>query len=295
MYNFKKFFTYLVVGALIFGLISSCSNEDTTGGGSGDEPLEVIEQANNSYDITVVSSSSSVYSAGTIGFSVSGASDYNVSIQSVDNGSNPLILDASDFSYNKSTKELTLISSGITKLNNATLTEATAYQYTITFKFVDSSDTSKEKTIDVKVNLYKAKVITKTEIEAMIKSMGAVTVSDSSYSGTPVNALFNFSSATFQNNEPNFKSSNSGSAVSDKKFDRSYGSALISSSLTKTENYKKYFSGYSYKPLKASGVNLTLYFPLTLRGGYALSSEVAHLMSDGLSIQLTLTGGQTWE
>ena len=191
MYNFKKFFTYLVVGALIFGLISSCSNEDTTGGGSGDEPLEVIEQANNSYDITVVSSSSSVYSAGTIGFSVSGASDYNVSIQSVDNGSNPLILDASDFSYNKSTKELTLISSGITKLNNATLTEATAYQYTITFKFVDSSDTSKEKTIDVKVNLYKAKVITKTEIEAMINSMKTVRVDDSSYKNV---AQFSFSS-----------------------------------------------------------------------------------------------------
>ena len=31
MYNFKKFFTYLVVGALIFGLILSCKNNDKTG------------------------------------------------------------------------------------------------------------------------------------------------------------------------------------------------------------------------------------------------------------------------
>ena len=31
----KTFFTYVVVGALIFGLILSCSNEGTTGGGDG--------------------------------------------------------------------------------------------------------------------------------------------------------------------------------------------------------------------------------------------------------------------
>ena len=35
MYNFKKLFTYMVVGALVMALsIISCSNEDTTGGGS---------------------------------------------------------------------------------------------------------------------------------------------------------------------------------------------------------------------------------------------------------------------
>ena len=35
MHNFKKLFTYMVVGALVMALsIISCSNEDTTGGGS---------------------------------------------------------------------------------------------------------------------------------------------------------------------------------------------------------------------------------------------------------------------
>ena len=34
MYNFKKLFTYMVVGALSLALSVSCSNEDTTGGGS---------------------------------------------------------------------------------------------------------------------------------------------------------------------------------------------------------------------------------------------------------------------
>ena len=41
--------------------------------------------------------------------------------------------------------------------------------------------------------------------------------------------------------------------------------------------------------------NLTLYFQFTLKGGYALSSEVAHLTSDGLSIKLTLRSGENWE
>lgn len=37
MYNFKKLFTYMVVGALIFGLILSCKNNDKTGSGAGDD------------------------------------------------------------------------------------------------------------------------------------------------------------------------------------------------------------------------------------------------------------------
>ena len=300
MYNFKKLFTYLVVGALVIALSISCkSNEDPGSGGDG--PLEVSEQANNSYDITVMSSSSSVSSAGNIGFWVSGASDYNVSIQSVDNSSNPLILDASDFSYNKSTKELTLISSGITKLKEkeANLTEATAYQYTITFKFVDSSDTSKEKTIDVKVNLYKAKVITKDEIQAMINSMKPVSV-NASYGGSGV-AKFDFSEKdkdekykiVFQKSEPNF-------TVNEK--DKQGGTYKISTArngmveeIKKTPNCDTYFSDCSMKSHTLNNLNHTLYIQFTLKGGYALADEVAYITNNGLSIRLTLRSGQTWE
>ena len=290
MLNIKKILIAVLSFSLLFGV--SCSNEGTTGGVTGGS-ISVSEEQNNSYDITVVSSSSSVYSAGTVGFSVYGASGYDVSIQSVDSGSNPLSLEPTDFSYSKSTKELTLSSSGITKLSGATLTEATAYQYTITFKFVDSSDASKEATANVKVNLYKAQVITKTEIEAMVKSIGTVSVPDSSYVGNTIYATFVFSDVTYQSSGANFKANNTGNGTSGKKFSRSTAWAYLS--LSKVENYQKYFSGYSYKAPTASGVNLTLYFPLKLKGGYALSSEVAHLTSDGLTIMLSLASGQTWE
>ena len=291
MYNFKKLFTYLVVGALVIALSISCkSNEDP---GSG--PLEVSEESGNSKDITINTNNSEVRT--TVGFSVSGASDYNVSIQSVDRGTNPLILDASDFSYDKSSKELTLKESCITnKLNNANLTPATPYQYTITFKFVDSSDTSKEKTIDVKVNLYNAKVITKTEIEAMIKSIGEVSV-NASYGGSGV-AKFDFSDKdkTFQNkSEPNF---------SVKEKDKKEGTYRMSTArnemvnkIKKTKDYETYFSycNYDKKNPKVSGANFTLYIQFTLKGGYALADEVAYITNNGLSIGLTLQSGQTWE
>ncbi|WP_302272400.1 hypothetical protein [Brachyspira aalborgi] len=204
-----------------------------------------------------------------------------------------MTLDASDFSYNKSTKELTLSSSGITKFNNATLTETTAYQYTITFKFADSSDANKEATANVTINLYKAKVITRTEIEAMIKSMKTVKVDDSSYKNV---AQFTFSNEVFSANTPNFNSKNIGSTEKI-KFSKSSGRIQMGAAIRETSNYKTYFSGlnmYHKEPL-AEGVNCTFYFRFTLKGGYALSSEVAHITSDGLSIQLKLSSGQSWE
>ena len=292
MYNFKKLFTYLVVGALVIALSISCkSNEDP---GSG--PLEVSEESGNSKDITIIITD--LYEpkarAATVGFSVSGASDYNVSIQSVDSGSNPK-LDASDFSYDKYTKELTLKESCITnKLNNANLTPATPYQYTITFKFVDSSDTSKEKTIDVKVNLYNAKVITKTEIEDMIKSIGEVSVNASDNGGGV--AKFDFSSAPFGIIGANFN-------VNEK--DKKEGTYKISTArdemvkaIKETKDYDTYFSYYNFnfnkEEVSDDKKSLTLYIQFTLKGGYALSSEVAHLTSDGLSIKLTLRSGENW-
>ena len=289
-FSFKTFLITLLSLTLLFSI--SCSNEGTTGGGDTGS-LSVYEEMNNSKDITVVSSSG-VYSAGTIGFSVYGATDYDVSIQSVDSGSNPLTLDASDFSYNKSTKELTLSSSGITKFNSATLTETKAYQYTITFKFADSSDASKEATANITINLYKAQVITKTEIEAMIKSMKTVRFYDSSYNNNEVQ--FSFSSETFSESAPNFKSYNLGSMVKT-KFSKSSGRIFTGSAIRETSNYKTFFSnlnGYHKEPL-VDGINCTFYFRFTLKGGYALSSEVAHITSDGLTIRLSLASGQTWE
>ena len=72
-------------------------------------------------------------------------------------------------------------------------------------------------------------------------------------------------------------------------------SDAIVKKLTGNENYKKYFSDCNKKHHESDGASLTLYFQFTLKSGYALSSEVAHLTSEGLSIKLTLQNGQTWE
>ena len=291
----KTFLIALLSLTLLFAI--SCSNKKTTGGYTGGGSLSVSEEANNSYDITVVSqnSSSSVYSTGIIGFTVNGASNYDVSIQSVkSNSNNTLTLEASNFSYNKSTKILTLSDSGLTKFNNATLTEATAYQYTITFRFTDSSNTSKKTTYNVTINLYKAKFITKTEVEDMVKSIGTVSVQVQNFPNAP--ATFNFSTVSFNSGNPNFTVKNRGNA-GNIKLSVSTARANVFSSLSKTKNYQQYFSGVSYKASEFSNANLTLYFPLKLKSGYALSSEseVAHLTDDGLSIQLTLDSNQDWE
>ncbi|TKZ35568.1 hypothetical protein [Brachyspira catarrhinii] len=293
--SFKTFLIALLLLILLFSI--SCNNKKTTGGYTGGGSLLVSVEANNSYDITVISqnSSSSVYSQGIIGFAVNGASDYDVSIQSVKSDSNnTLTLDASNFSYNKSTKTLTLSTSGLTKFNNATLTEATAYQYTITFRFTDSSNTSKKTTYNVTINLYKAKFITKTEVEDMVKSIGTVLVQVPASPNVPV--TFNFSTASFKSGNPNFNVKSAGNAGNIKLSVRT-ARVNVFSSLSKTENYQKYFSGVSYKAPEFSGANLTLYCPLKLKSGYALSSEseVAHLTDDGLSIQLTLDSNQDWE
>ena len=129
----------------------SCSNEGTTGGDTGGNYnyFSVSEDWNNSRDITLVNSS--VSTAATIGFSVYGSTSYAVSIESVDSGSNPLNLVASDFDYTESTKTLTLTYSGKNKFQNASssLTAKQKYQYTITFKFTDYSsvDTTDTKTL----------------------------------------------------------------------------------------------------------------------------------------------------
>ena len=292
--SLKTFLITLLSLTLLFSI--SCSNEDTTGGG-GDSFTDIEEDYYNTNNMTVISqASSSVYSKGTIGFIVWGISDYNVSIESVNNGSNPLTLEPSDFSYDKSAKELTLSSSGLTKFqsSSANLTAKQKYQYTITFKFETSSDS---KTLDVNVNLIKAEVITKTEIETMIQSMGTVDIPATNMAESSLKAPFDFSISTFSPTAPHFKAENKDMGL-EAYYYTSSGVTYTLWALEKTENFKKYFSGYGGKGgyIVVKGLNLTFSSLLHLKEGYALSSEVAHITSDGLSIQLTLNiaGKQSW-
>ena len=307
--NYHYLLTNLLSFKLFIALLSlilfsiSCSNEGTTGGDTGGNYnyFSVSEKWNNSKDITLANSS--VSTAGTVGFNVYGSTSYSVSIESVDSGSNPLILDASDFSYTESTKELTLSYSGLTKYQAATLTAKQKYQYTITFKFTDyaSEDT---KNVDVTVNLIKAQMITKTDIENMMKS---VKNSDGAF-GSQKNGeilffdggttTFDFTSATFSGSTPNFSATGTTITASGSvTHTASKKTFSLANAIAGTTQYKTYFSSsvfdidYDSTPPTISADKKTCTFTLKfkkLQSGYALSSEVSRLTTSGLTIRLIL-------
>ena len=281
----------------------SCSNEGTTGGDTGGNYnyFSVSEDWNNSKDITLANSS--VSTAGTVGFNVYGSTSYSVSIESVDSGSNPLNLVAGDFSYTESTKELTLSYSGRNKISSASLTAKQKYQYTIIFKFTDyiSEDT---KTLDVKVNLIKAQIITKNDIENMMKS---VKNSDGMF-GSQKNGeilffdggttTFDFKSATFSGSSPNFSATGTTTTTSGSvTHTASRKTFSLADAIAGTTQYKTYFSSsvfdidYDSTPPTISADKKTCTFTLKfkkLQSGYALSSEVSRLTTSGLTIRLIL-------
>ena len=281
----------------------SCSNEGTTGGDTGGNYnyFSVSEEWNNSKDITLANSS--VSTAGTVGFNVYGSTSYSVSIESVDSGSNPLILDASDFSYTESTKELTLSYSGLNKISSASLTAKQKYQYTITFKFTDyiSEDT---KNLDVKVNLIKAQIITKTDIVNMMKNVknsdgiyGGKNNGEIVFEGNGIPTTFSFATATFSSSTPNFSSTGTTTflnssieiTASSKIFSLAYA-------IAETTQFKEYFGSsvfsdmdYNSTPPTISGKTCTFTLKFKkVKSGYALSSEVSRLTTSGLTIGLTL-------
>ena len=300
----------------------SCSNEGTTGSGddtgnngnTGDNYnyFTVSENWNNSKDITLVSetSSSRVYSAGTVGFTVSGASDYTISIESVANNSaSSLTLGTSDFSYNQSSKDLRLSSSGLTKFQQLkdSFTETQKYSYRITFKIATSSES---KNVSVDVNLIKAKLITKTEIETIMKSVkrkssaligetpgdGEIIIGDSSDT-----TKFSFANKSFSSSSPNFSStgttttSSSSTTIATNK-----AAETLEGAINDNAEFGKYFSNFlgveSSTTPSVSGKDCTFTLKFkTLKSGHALSSEVAHLTTTGLTIKLTLDSKASWQ
>ena len=312
--SFKIFLTTLLSLILLFSI--SCSNEGTTGGDGGNyNYFSVSEEWSNTNDIVLTSIN---YSAGYIGFNVYGSTSYSVSIESVANNSgSSLALEPSDFSYDESTKKLTLSYYGLTKFQNASssLTARQKYQYTITFKFTDyaSEDT---KNLDVNVNLIKAEVITKTQIENMMKAvkykedglfLGGTPNTGEIIIGDGAATKFSFANETFSSSNPNFKSTGTTSSLSSsstastvkasgRKFSLAYA-------IRETTLFKTYFGSwldidYDSTPPTISSGNKDCTFTLKfkkLQSGYALSSEVAHLMTSGLTIRLTLDDKANWQ
>ena len=269
---------------------------------------------NNSKDITLISetSSSKVYSAGTVGFTVTGASDYTISIESVANNSaSSLTLGASDFSYNQSSKDLRLSSSGLSKFQTAKdkFTETQKYAYRITFKIATSSES---KNVDVNINLIKAKVVTKTEIETIMKTVkrksdwlisgtpnvGEIIIADTSSSDNTVK--FSFADKSFSSSSPNFSSTGttttSSSSVS---ISSSKAAETLVNAINDNSEFGKYFLTFlgvesSATPsVSGKGCTFTLKFK-TLKSGNVLSREVAHLTT-GLAIKLTLPSNAKWD
>ena len=311
-FSFKTFLITLLSLTLLFSI--SCSNEGTTGGDTGNyNYFSVSESWNNTNDIVLTSIN---YSAGYVGFNVYGSTSYSVSIESVANNSgSSLALEPSDFSYDESTKKLTLSYSGLTKFQTASssLTARQKYQYTITFKFTDyiSEDT---KNLDVNVNLIKAEVITKTQIENMMKAvkykeggllLGGTASDGEIIVGDGAATKFSFASATFTSSTPNFKSTGTTSSLSStastvkasgRKFSLAY--AIGETTLFKTYFGSWYDIDYDSIPPSISSGNKDCTFTIKfkkLQSGYALSSEVSHLITTGLTIRLTLDDKANWQ
>ena len=320
--HFKTFLISLLsLLTLLFSI--SCSNEGTTGGDTGNNGntgnnfnyFAVSEALNNSKDITLISetSSSKVYSAGTVGFTVTGASDYTISIESVANNSaSSLTLGVSDFSYNQSSKDLRLSSSGLSKFQAAKdkFIETQKYAYRITFKIATSSES---KNVDVNINLIKAKVVTKTEIETIMKtvkqkssalisdtpSAGEIIIADTSSFDNTVK--FSFADKSFSSSSLNFSSTGttttSSSSVS---ISGSKAAETLVNAINDNSEFGKYFLTFlgvesSATPsVRGKGCTFTLKFK-TLKSGNVLSREVAHLTTTGLTIKLTLPSNAKWD
>ena len=315
--NLLSFKLFIALLSLILFSIS-CSNEGTTGGndtGNNDDTgnnfnyFTVSENWNNSKDITLVSetSSSKVYSAGTVGFTVTGASDYTISIESVAqmSVSLPLALGTSDFSYNQSSKDLRLSSSGLSKFQTAkdSFTETQKYAYRITFKIATSSES---KNVNVIVNLIKAKVVSKTEIETIMKTVkrksdwlisgtpnaGEIIIAGTSSSDNTVK--FSFASASFSPSNPNFSSTGTTTTSSTSiNIATSKAAETLADAINDNTEFGKYFSNFlgveSSATPKISGKDCTFTLKFKkVKSGYALSSEVSRLTTSGLTIGLTL-------
>ncbi|TXJ38211.1 hypothetical protein [Brachyspira aalborgi] len=244
---------------------------------------------------------------------MTGASDYTISIESVAqmSVSLPLALGTSDFSYNQSSKDLRLSSSGLSKFQTAKdkFTETQKYAYRITFKIATSSES---KNVNVIVNLIKAKLVTKTEIENIMKTVkrkSSVLISDTPSAGEIIIAdsaikdtvKFSFASANFSSSSPNFSATGTTTTSSSSAtIATSKAAETLEDAINDNAEFGKYFSNFlgveSSATPKISGKDCTFTLKFkTLKSGHALSSEVAHLTTTGLTIKLTLDSKANWQ
>ena len=208
---------------------------------------------------------------------------------------------------------MTLSSSGRTNFQNASasLKEKQKYQYTITFKFTDNAS-GKEGKCNVSINLFKAKLITVTDIENMMKS---IKCNDGLSSPSAGQIIFSYGDITsgggnlgFERMVFDFNNASYGydgldgfeltckteNMIKDsvKTYTASNKIGDITSAIKNTEQYKEWF-GWSFygidcsvevKPAQkssfgyevASKATFTLKFTNSLRSGYAFTNMLTY-------------------
>ena len=326
--SFKTFLITLLSFTLLFSI--SCSLNENPDDGAYYRSFNVETDFDNSnLDIAIVSqTSSSVSAEGIISFTVTGSTSYDMSMESVEkryNNESSLTLDLSDFSYDKSTKKLTLTSSGLTKFQNASasLTERKEYPYTITFKFIDNVS-GEECKCSVYINLIKATLITKMDIETMMKSIkcsDGVPKAEAGQivfmSGVSSGGNLGLETITFDFNKRYdygiyrnggfycYGESIEGATSYVKTYTASEKTRYIASAMEQTTQYREWF-GWGLDNIDCSvaitttgsysgSAVFTLKFPNSLKSGYALSSEVTRITNAGLKIELMPDKSGKWQ
>ena len=318
--SFKTFLITLLSLTLLFSI--SCSNEGTTGGDTGDDywynpdTNDIIPPpstpgkltASATKNITINIANKKVHSAGRVSFLVrpyelEKAGDFTVSIDSVakaTGNSSSLELTPADFSsLTPSSKELTLSADGLAKVNSASdLKDATAYDYSVAFKFTTTSDTVSNKTAlyTSTVSLYKVVSVTKDMLKTMIKTTPTKTVGNRSaaaYDNFSDSFTIDFSKASISSDLKSVTFNNM-AGMTDPTKDSTYSpyaSGLRTLTFGKTAEDRKFASTLCKNAtISVNGSLLTLNYVFTLNRGYVLDNDISFITNEGLNIKVQFLG-----
>ncbi len=324
----------ILIATLLFLLLFaiSCSNEDKTGGGtenydSNTKTNNYVPTPNPNPDptpppairgqltasatkyITIKIANQKMHSAGSLYFSVrpyelENAGNFTVSIDSVEKatGNNSsLELTPTDFdSLTPSSKELTLLTKGLTKVNSASdLSYATYYNYDITFKFTTTSDTVSNKTATAKstVQLYKYKVVTAQMLEDMIKTTPKLTVTNWNAGTTPDPFDIDFSKITYIGGLRDIYVNKDNGMTIPQKENSIFSEGLFRKDIAKlgTDENSKFlaFRGYYVTTtVSADKKVLTVNYKFPLNEGYIWDNDMTFVTEQGLNIHFKLDKGK---
>ena len=259
-----------------------------------------------------------MHSAGSVSFLVrpyelEKAGNFTVSIDNVakaTGNSSSLELTPADFnSLTPTTKELTLSADGLSKVNSASgLADATAYNYSVVFKFTTTSDTVSNKTVlyTSTVSLYKLVSVTKDMLKTMITSTPTKTVENRSaaaYDGFSDSFTIDFSKASISSDLKTISINQMAGMTKMPEKDSTYSpSSLTSSWFFKfgTTDTRKFINShdcnYTISGSSGSSVDYTLNlnYVFTLNSGYALDDNISFITNDGIKLVITFLGKGKW-